>query len=179
MDELYNVLDLSLDLLVDLRMNPDYKDEISRPKGPIMKDIKDIEGFLITVGDRVSLEAIARGFDPDVIVVDLVERRSAVSYGERLFRGRLMLSTFNPAGTITREAWVSIRASIDLARMGLKTALLVQGEEDLLGFPAVIFAPLGSTLIYGQPNEGAVVVRVEEDVKREALGLLLRGFTPL
>ncbi len=178
MDELYNVLDISLDLLVDLKMNPDYKEEISKPKGPIIRNIKDISGFLITVGDRVSLEAISKGLNPDVIVVDLVEKRSTVNYRERLFKGRLTLSAFNPAGTITKEAWIAVRASIDLARMGLKTALLVQGEEDLLGFPAAIFAPLDSILIYGQPDEGAVIVKIKEDVKREALDLLLRGFSP-
>ncbi len=178
MEGLYNILDPSLDLLFNLQIKHEFRYEVSKPKGKITDNFSGVEGFLITVGDRVSLEAISSGLDPEVMIVDLKEKRGVVDYSKGLLKGRVLLSARNPAGMITKEAWVAVRASIDLARIGYKTTLIVYGEEDLLGFPATIFAPLGSTVVYGQPGEGAVLVTVKESTKREALELLYRGFKP-
>ncbi|MCK5157960.1 MAG: DUF359 domain-containing protein, partial [Candidatus Heimdallarchaeota archaeon] len=38
--------------------------------------------------------------------------------------------------------------------------LLITGEEDLLVFPAVLEAPENSFVVYGQPHEGIVLIKV-------------------
>ena len=50
--------------------------------------------------------------------------------------------------------------------------LVVDGEEDLLVLVAVAFAPLGGLVVYGQPGEGLVVVRVTAEKRGEAWELL-------
>ncbi len=100
------------------------------------------------------------GRTPDVQVVDQVERRVRRSAPDvpyvTLFRAA------NPAGVITSEA---IRA-IELAFASEKPSrVLIEGEEDLLALPAVDSAPLGSSLYYGQPGVGVVLVRVDERAK--------------
>ena len=46
--------------------------------------------------------------------------------------------------------------------------VLIDGEEDLLTIPAVIEAPLGAVVFYGQPFEGVVAVKVDERSKASA-----------
>ena len=43
--------------------------------------------------------------------------------------------------------------------------IVVDGEEDLATLPAILYAPLGSVVIYGQPNEGSVLVNVTSEMK--------------
>ena len=40
--------------------------------------------------------------------------------------------------------------------------------------PAIVAAPLGSSVVYGQPNEGMVLVAVTEDAKEDMRDLLGR-----
>jgi hypothetical protein len=44
----------------------------------------------------------------------------------------------------------------------------VTGEEDLAALPAMLAAPLGSTVVYGQPGEGMVRVAVTPEARRRA-----------
>jgi hypothetical protein len=43
---------------------------------------------------------------------------------------------------------------------------VVEGEEDLLTLVAVVEAPENSLVVYGQPREGLVVVKVDEKIKK-------------
>jgi len=42
-------------------------------------------------------------------------------------------------------------------------AIIVEGEEDLLVLPLMADMPLGSVIIYGQPNEGLVIITITEE----------------
>ena len=53
-----------------------------------------------------------------------------------------------------------------------RTRVLVEGEEDLLTLAAVLCAPLGSLVVYGQPREGIVVIKVTELMKETVRGLV-------
>ena len=76
---------------------------------------------------------------------------------------------YNPAAVIYPEAW----STIDTAIHQKDTALvIVDGEEDLLGFPAVLLAPDDSVIIYGQPDVGIVWVPVTPENKTIARELL-------
>ncbi|MBM3292454.1 DUF359 domain-containing protein [Candidatus Bathyarchaeota archaeon] len=44
-----------------------------------------------------------------------------------------------------------------------KLAIIVEGEEDLLVLPLMADMPLGSVIIYGQPNEGLVIITITEE----------------
>jgi len=47
------------------------------------------------------------------------------------------------------------------------TKVLVDGEEDLLTLVAVIQAPANSLVIYGQPHEGVVAIKVTAQTKKK------------
>ena len=124
---------------------------------------------LIAVGDIVTAEFIEAGLKPDVAVVDFLVMRSPVdkkirrtidSFDVKIVRVK------NPAGTITQE----LRTALDEAKPPLK--IIVDGEEDLATLPAVLSAPPGSVVVYGQPNEGIVIVEATEPKRREFKMLL-------
>jgi hypothetical protein len=50
-----------------------------------------------------------------------------------------------------------------------KRSLIIDGEEDLLTLPAILFAPLNVYIVYGQFEEGIVALPVTEDLKEKIL----------
>ena len=52
-------------------------------------------------------------------------------------------------------------------KLHVSSQIKIQGEEDLLALPAILLAPLGSVVIYGQKDLGVVVVEVTEEKKEE------------
>lgn len=123
--------------------------------------------LVITVGDRVTQTMHELGRDPDLQVVDEVERRLPREAPSAPYSR--LLRAANPAGTVTAEA----ARAIGSALKGEKPArILIEGEEDLLVIPAVDAAPLGSAIYYGQPGVGVVLVRVDERAKSSVKRIL-------
>jgi len=50
--------------------------------------------------------------------------------------------------------------------------LMINGEEDLLVIPACIFAPENSIVLYGQPNQGLVIVKITPEIRNKTQRLL-------
>jgi hypothetical protein len=64
---------------------------------------------------------------------------------------------------LTKEACQVIDEAVNLAG---RAKVQVNGEEDLLTLAAVLSAPSGSIVVYGQPRRGIVVVSVNDDSKK-------------
>ncbi len=169
------------ELIVDVKLRDECRDILAKPRGPLLRSLGAEVfrgcGLIVAVGDRVSASLIEGEVEPDVAIVDLMEKRERVDLPALLLRRRV-IETGNPAGTITREAWRAVRDAIASAIGGEKVTVLVDGEEDLLGFPAVILSPTDAAVVYGQPGRGAVVVRVDEERRAEATELLETCFEP-
>ncbi len=116
---------------------------------------------LISIGDKVSETMIGSGISPNILVVDNKVMREPISPIEVEVDKTLQLR--NPAGTITDEAWHVIKKAVDDKG---RVKVLVDGEEDLLTLVAVTCAPENSIVVYGQPNEGIVVIEVTVDIKK-------------
>ena len=65
----------------------------------------------------------------------------------------------NPAATLSADLLAALSDAVD--RPG-SVLVRVDGEEDLAALPAVLVAPDGATVVYGQPGEGMVLVTVDE-----------------
>ena len=121
---------------------------------------------LILVGDAVSRNSVRSGIKPDIIVIDKREmRREAIQFPHG---SKHVVRTTNAAGTIDLGAWRTIEEAIGEGN----SVVLVEGEEDLLTLIAVLVAPSGSLVVYGQPNEGIVLVRVSPEKKKEIQGII-------
>ena len=54
------------------------------------------------------------------------------------------------------------------------TRIVVDGEEDLATLPVVAMAPDNTKVLYGQPNEGIVIITVNSTVRKRAKNFLNR-----
>jgi uncharacterized protein (UPF0218 family) len=129
--------------------------------------------FVVSVGDRVTETLASLGRVPDVQVVDGRENRREREPPD--VRHVTLLRARNPPGTITDEAIGAVREAMVREK---PARVMVQGEEDLLAIPAVIYAPAGARVYYGQPGKGIVVVSVTALAKernRKLLGMMERG----
>lgn len=127
-----------------------------------LKELIDEEkpSMLISVGDVVSNNMMKHGIQPEVLIVDNKVMRKKIKPIQVKTNQTLHLK--NPAGTLTEEAWTVMREALDEKR---RTRVLVDGEEDLLTLVAVLCAPEDSLVVYGQPQEGIVAIRVTEQKK--------------
>jgi len=116
---------------------------------------------IISVGDIVSESMAKHGISPQVMIVDNKVMREAIApiflEADQIFRLK------NPPGTITDQAWSIMQEALKQVQ---RTKVVVDGEEDLLTLVAVLCAPENSLVVYGQPHEGIVVVKVTEQTKR-------------
>jgi uncharacterized protein (UPF0218 family) len=158
----------------------DLRLELKEPLGPIYTatdSLLEAAGRpLITVGDVVTHHVIEAGETPAVALVDERTERSAVrseiSETLRTFEGFERVETVtNPAATLSAELLSALREAL---ADGRPTLLEVDGEEDLAALPAVVLAPEGASVIYGQPGEGMVLGTVDAETKTRSRELLFR-----
>ncbi|VVB67861.1 Phosphopantetheine adenylyltransferase [Candidatus Norongarragalina meridionalis] len=152
-------------------LNPGMRITLRRPFGRLFASAAEASGFirrakptkLVLVGDSTS--RVLAKMKPDVCVMDGKIMRKKVP---RIRFGEKTIGVRNPAGKVTRPLLSALRNAL----RGGRVLVSVAGEEDLAVLPAVLFAPLGSLVVYGQPKRGLVIVAVDEAKKQQALGIL-------
>ena len=124
---------------------------------------------IVTVGDTVSRNIHSHGLKPSVSVTDNQSMRRRVK--PLTFEDKKIVHVINPQGTITDEAFAAVQKALEKSDES-HVHVVVDGEEDLLTLVAVLHAPEGSFVVYGQPYKGIVVVRVTPEKRAEAQALL-------
>lgn len=152
--------------------------EFKDPFGPLYTEVDDLLADhsppIVTVGDIVTYHFEQAGHQPAVAFVDGRTKRERAPDAVRaeLDERPNRVDVRNPAGVITAEL---LRAIEDALEVDGPTTIVVDGEEDLATVPVVIVAPVGSTVVYGQPGEGMVAIDVTES-NRESFRELLSTF---
>lgn len=118
---------------------------------------------IISVGDVVSESMVNHNIPPQVLVVDNRVMRQPIEPIHIDINRTIQIK--NPPGTITEEAQMAMQEAIQSSQ---RTKILVEGEEDLLTLLAIAYAPENSFVVYGQPREGIVVVKVTKQKKQSA-----------
>ena len=161
------------------------REELKHPLGQLIVDEKinaatlspffEIRSnILVCVGDRTTERVHDLGFSPNLEIVDSVEKRVARDYPRLFEQSRIVLTTENPPGTISRKTLNTLYESLVLVSKPpqRKVRIEVIGEEDLLVLPVVAFFPEPTIVFYGQPNVG--MVAVSTTVGREPSKMTLR-----
>ncbi|MCU4743825.1 GTP-dependent dephospho-CoA kinase family protein [Natronoglomus mannanivorans] len=161
-----------------LSLPTDLRDELKEPFGPIETDAEELlerAGTpIIAVGDMVTYHLRTAGTAPDVSVVDGQTERQAVDAEIReavTTETALSVEVSNPPAVLTEAL---VLALVDALERPEPTTIVVDGEEDLAALPAIVAAPDGASVVYGQPGEGMVHVTVTETVREEVRALLER-----
>jgi uncharacterized protein (UPF0218 family) len=166
---------------------------LRKPFGTLLvdKDItkQKIKSFLknaktvVSVGDATTDRLVSFGILPDLSVIDGKERRLrrgttitrtsyhlSSSFPQRYYKIR-ELRCLNPPGSISKEA---ISVLQDALRISEPVTVIVEGEEDMLALPIFTLVPNNSVVMYGQPLEGIVLVKINAKIREKAKELMDR-----
>lgn len=152
-----------------------FEKKIEEPARKIKQVINRFKPTLIiSVGDIISLALNKVKINPEIIIIDFRSRRKKIDYSLNLLESRIgRLKAVNNPGSISGAAARAINKALrGFFTKQQKQLITVNGEEDLLVLPAVLLAPLGSIVLYGQMDIGAILVEVTEEKKKQAEKLL-------
>ena len=161
-----------------MQLPDNLRDQLKNPLGNLISDndpnkeniIKEIstESVLITVGDSTTENMLQLGLKPQIQIIDGLEKRNrrVVPTDDAV---NTNLSCRNPPGEITEESMQVIQKAFSSKP---PVRITVDGEEDLLVLPVCMSAPENSVVLYGQPNEGLVLVHVTPEIQAKVQKIL-------
>lgn len=123
--------------------------------------------YVISIGDRTTEKMINFDLIPSLQIIDGLEKREKREPPK--IENATELTVDNPAAEITSESISMIKKAFTLQT---PVRLLVNGEEDLLVLPVCIYAPENAVVLYGQPNEGLVIVQITPEIRKKVQTLL-------
>jgi uncharacterized protein (UPF0218 family) len=136
-------------------------------KENIEKEIPN-DSFIITVGDATTEKMLKFEIIPSLQIIDAIEQRTKREAPDP--QGiKTILSCDNPPGEITQQTIDEIKKAFNSPP---PVRLTINGEEDLLVIPVCIFAPENAIVMYGQPDEGLVIIRINDEIRNKAQKLL-------
>ena len=153
------------------------RQDLKEPLGPIYTDadalLADATEPIVAVGDIVTYHLLTAGHTPAVALVDERTKRAEVDPEVREAVGGFdhRRTVENSPATITGALLDALVGA--LAESGT-TLVVVDGEEDLATLPATLAVPDDASVVYGQPDEGMVLVTADADA-RERCRTLLTG----
>jgi len=157
-----------------LKLPENLRERLKAPLGILLRDATKENilshipagSFIITVGDATTEKMLKLNLTPSLSIVDGLEKREKKSIPQGT-AARLFCD--NPAGEITQQSISTIRHALESKP---PVWIIVNGEEDLLVLPVCIHAPQNAVLMYGQPNEGLVIVKITQEIRNKTQELL-------
>ena len=161
-----------------MQLPDDLRDQLKNPLGNLISDddpnkeniLKKIptESVVITVGDRTTDNMLQFGLRPQIQIIDGLEKRNQrpVPADDAI---NTKLSCKNPPGEITKESMQVIQKAFSSEP---PVRITVDGDEDLLVLPVCMSAPENSVVMYGQPNEGLVIVHITPEIRAKVQKIL-------
>jgi uncharacterized protein (UPF0218 family) len=149
--------------------------ELRKPFGKLVSEEElkrmELQGMIVTVGDKVTYTLKKNDIHPHMAIIDFKTKRKKcskeeiriISDGEKVFRVK------NPSGRITVELWNAVATGYASDE---PITIAVDGEEDLAALPAICLAPYNTTVLYGLPSKGIVVVRVGNEERKKVWNFL-------
>ena len=129
-------------------------------------------GSIIAVGDVCVATLLDMGVTADIAVIDGMTKRVELETKVDQSKFDVLLSASNPPGQITPSLFMAVENALHNDQT---TCIEVDGEEDLAPIVIHLLAPLGTNVIYGQPNTG-VVLRITTLESKEQCRNLLSKF---
>lgn len=160
-----------------LRLPESIRAELSKPLGLLLagtpdENIRQVMGLMeknpppkiVVIGDYVLFHFLRFGVVPSLGIYDKKTKRS--QFDLNLSPNAVV---YNPAGHLSDEAMSTIK---NLLNSQENHIVYVEGEEDLLALPAILYSPINSFVIYGVPDRGMALVIVDEEIKKKVSSIL-------
>ena len=126
-------------------------------------------GSIIAVGDVCAATLLEMGVVADIAVVDGMTKRVELDDKVDLSKFEIHLSAHNPPGQITPSLFKAVARALHNDQT---TCIEVDGEEDLAPIVIHLLAPIGTNVVYGQPNKGVVLRVTTLEAKEQCRNLL-------
>jgi hypothetical protein len=145
----------------DLRLPAAMRGEMREEAGVIVQTEGLSEALtgarlIVSVGDVCTETILGLGISPKIAVVDGKTKRGVWNKPTSMSQ-MTEVHVKNPPETLTAELWTAVSEAY--ARDGA-TLVVVDGEEDLASLACIYLAPEGTTVIYGVPDRGVMVIPV-------------------
>jgi uncharacterized protein (UPF0218 family) len=129
---------------------------------------------IVTVGDTTTEKLLKLGFIPNLSIIDNKEKRILKNKNIELDVDKKFYFSNRP-GEINEEVMDLIKkiTVMDFNRI----QIIIDGEEDLLSLPLFIYSPDKWTIFYGQPNEGLVIVEINDIIREKAESIFNKVFS--
>jgi len=161
-----------------VKLPENLRDQLKIPLGLLLAENKTDKtniqkhlsenSYIITVGDRTTEKMIDFGLIPSLQIIDGQEKRKKRNI-PKSFGVSTTLTCDNPAAEITTQSIETIKKAFTSQT---PVRIIVSGEEDLLVIPVCMYAPDNSVVMYGQPNEGLVIVKITPEIRNKTQTLL-------
>lgn len=142
-----------------------YKNDQKHQLIPVLK-----RSVNIAIGDATCSFCHNEKIPVRSFIFDQYEQRKKL---ENSIRSHLIstdvIETENKKGSIAKNIYSTIIKAYQKHQH-----LQIIGEEDLLVIPAILALPLGTIIIYGQPNQGLVLVKISIKAKNNIKGIITR-----
>lgn len=164
----------------DLHLPEEMREDLAKPLGelitraPTLELIKRISvdnpPLVVLVGDYCVEDALKYNLIPDISIIDGKNLRKP--YHRISIHNAKVIKSKNPPAIISIKTWKKIRKIVK-TQLDLQESkkpkepivLLIEGEEDLLVLPSALEVPNNSFVVYGQPHQGIVLIKVTANVK--------------
>ena len=165
-----------------LTLPDSLRDAFKEPLGPVTTDAETLlaaaaetradriarDAPIVAVGDVVTYHLRQAGRVPDVAIVDGKTEREAVRSEVASTMAEADVRRVEVENAPASLSAALLSALADALSAGEPVMIEVTGEEDLAALPAIVAAPDGASVVYGQPGEGMVRVPVTPDSRAEA-----------
>ena len=159
-----------------MKIDQSQLDLLKEPFGVLIKDVKINKESLnreigkahkiITVGDTTTEKLVCLGYIPDISVVDGKEKRIKKLKIFEYPIDKIIHFNNNP-GELDEHVITEIM-QLTQSKLESKIQFIIEGEEDLVALPFLMYSPDNWVICYGQPHAGLVIVRVNKDSRNRA-----------
>lgn len=147
------------------KLSANIRTKLKKPLGHLtsISSLTPPTSLTITIGDVTTANFLKANLQPNLAIIDgKVGRQPSID--PNFHQDDQMVK--NSAGQISRSLILAIaRVLKDSSPITHYSSLFIDGEEDLATIPAILLAPLGTTVYYGQPKKGIVEVKVDLKIK--------------
>ncbi len=159
--------------MVSLKLSERLRKELKEPLGELFSSIDDVKidsKIIICVGDETTKQVLNSGILPKICIYDGKVMRKSVPIPDILKNHNAEeIHVRNPPGHLTKEIFNVLGRAL-ASKSNIK--IVVDGEEDLAVLAAIDLAPIDSLILYGQPHEGVVAIKVDKRIKDKVKGIL-------
>lgn len=145
-------------------------DTLKEPLGKILQEqqlgsVIKKDDVCIAVGDESAVTLHKYNFNLKLAIVDYkTQREMRMDLKEQIAQiGDKVVRVENPAAMITEALWDAIENALNGEA---DVRIEVEGEEDLATIPCVALAPINTIIVYGMPDQGLVVARIDDETKQ-------------